>query len=122
MPDSGQDIVNILSKLRESLMAETEALRTFGRRAAIADRNYRLAFRKEVFRLHEEDGVAWTACSDLARGQEDDGDQQGCANLRLNRDIAVTEKEVAQERINCMKIEIRLLESEVNEALGRGRR
>lgn len=97
-----------------------------GRKRAIDEYKYRLAYRQEVFRLHLELGVAWTACGELARGAPDDDDGKsvvaGCATLRMNRDISQSQYETAIEKINAIKLEIRLLENEINQGMGYGSR
>jgi hypothetical protein len=48
-----------------------------------------------------------TIISDLCRGDPD------VAKLRLERDIALTVYESAQEAINCYKLQIRILDSQI---------
>lgn len=79
-----------------------------GRKLAEADMKYRIAYRKEVFRLHEVDGVAWTACSDLAKGDEE------VAKLRFERDVRKSDYESCYERILQLKTELRILENEIS--------
>lgn len=52
------------------------------REYAKAEKAYRLALRLEITRLHLEEGVAWTACGDMARGETK------VADLKLKRDVA----------------------------------
>jgi hypothetical protein len=73
-----------------------------------AEMYYRIAYRKEVFRLHEVDSVAWTACSDLAKGSEE------VAKLRFERDIRKSDYESCYEKILQLKTELRILENEIN--------
>jgi len=124
MSNSGQEIVNAFHESRNQLKQALVDLVSFGRKACNAEYAYRLRFRQEFFRLHYEDGVAWTACADLARGEPDmekDGKLvRGCASLRLSYYTAKTEHEASIEKINCIKTELRFLETEINEALGRG--
>jgi hypothetical protein len=68
---------------------------------------YRIAYRKEVFRLHVEDGVAWTACDSLAKGDA------SVAKLRMERDIRKSDYESCYEKILQLKIELRILENEI---------
>jgi hypothetical protein len=56
-----------------------------------------------------EDGVAWTACTDIAHGDED------VAKKRFKRDVHRSDYAVAEEKINAIKLEIRLLEKEIEE-------
>jgi len=113
---SGQDIVNVLQDTRKQLMEAVERWRQFGHRLALADRDYRIAYRAEVFLLKQQDGVAWTAAVEIARGEE-----STVADLRYARDVAQVEYDAEQERINALKIEIRMLEHETQEGLRYGR-
>ena len=111
MKASGQDIVNVLREQRKALMDAVNDMKSSGRFLATGERDYKIALRKEVLRLHVEDNVAWTACESLAKGHEK------VAELRFKRDVHKSDYESAQERINCIKIEIRILEGEINQGL-----
>lgn len=114
---SGQDLVNGLKEARRALFASIEKWRKYGHALAVADRKYRKAYRKEVFRLKEENGVAWTAATEIARGEESQ-----VADLRFERDVAQVYYSAELEQINALKIEIRILEHEAQEGLkGYGR-
>lgn len=114
---SGQDVVNALQDARKQLMESVERWRKFGHKLALAERDYRIAYRGEVFVLHTEDKVAWTAAVEIAKGEE-----ASVANLRYARDVARVEYTAEQERINVLKIEIRMLDGEAQEGLkGYGR-
>lgn len=107
MLDSGQDLVNALRKSRNDLIDAVNDMKSSGRFLATAERDYKIALRKEILRLHIDDGVAWTACENLARGDEN------VAQLRFKRDVHKSDYEVSLERINAIKLEIRLLEKEI---------
>lgn len=109
MYDSGQDLYNLLKQQRKLLSDTVKAMKDTGRKLADFERNYRIAYRKEVLRLHIQDDVAWTACADLAKGDET------VAELRFKRDIAKSDYEVCQEKIMQTKLEIRILETEITE-------
>lgn len=109
---SGQDLVNTLKDARGALFTAIANWRKYGHALAEADRKYRVAYRKEVFRLKEEDGVAWTAATEMARGEESQ-----VADLRFARDVAQVYYNAEQEQINALKIEIRILEHEAQEGL-----
>lgn len=69
--------------------AETE-LREQGRKLAEAERSYRMALAQERARQHADNGVAWTATDDAARGQKH------VADLRYARDVQKAVYEAAQ--------------------------
>ena len=107
--DSGQDLV-LASRQNRTLLVDTvNAMKTLGRLLATATRDYKIALRKEMLRLRIEDEVAWTACYDLALGEE------SVAQLRYKRDIYESDYEVCKEKINQLKLELRLLEMEMKQ-------
>lgn len=59
-----------------------DQIRDASRKLAEAERQYRLALAKEILRLKAQDGVAWTACEHIARGEK------RVADLRYARDVA----------------------------------
>ena len=109
---SGQDLVNGLQDARKQLFESVERWRKYGHKLALAERDYRISYRAEVFLLKQQDGVAWTAAVEIARGEE-----SSVADLRYARDVAKTEYDAEQEKINALKIEIRILERETQEGL-----
>lgn len=109
MYDSGQDLVTALRQERVLLVDTVNAMKTVGRQLAQATKNYKIALRQEILRLRMEDGVAWTACYDLALGEDN------VAQLRFIRDIRQSDYDVCVEKINALKLEIRLLEKEIEQ-------
>lgn len=109
MPDSGQDLINALREQRRLLIDTVQAMKVIGRQLAQATKEYKIALRKEILRLHVSDGVAWTACYDLALGEDT------VAELRFKRDIRQSDYDVCIEKINSVKLEIRLLEGEIRQ-------
>lgn len=106
--DTMQGLVNALNETRKQLNECLLYYKKSGRLLAEAERQYRIAFRQEVFRLHTLEGVAWTACSDLAKGDET------VARLRFERDVRKSDYECCYEKILQLKIELRILENEIN--------
>ena len=114
MPDSGQDLVNQLHEQRKALIDAVNDMKSSGRYLATAERNYKIALRKEILRLRVEDEVAWTACESLAKGDEN------VAQLRFKRDVHKSDYETALEKINAIKMEMRILEGEIKQDWGSG--
>ena len=106
--NSGQDLILAFQEERKKLVQATEQMKQSGRYLATAERDYRIALRKEILRLHCEDGVAWTSCDNIAKGSEE------VAQLRFRRDVHKSDYESWQEIINCTKLELRILEGEIN--------
>ena len=68
--------------------AETD-LRAAGQALAAAEQAYRVTLAQTITRLKAE-GVAWTVCQDIAKGQKD------VAGLRFKRDVASAVYEAAK--------------------------
>lgn len=68
-------------KASEAQAATENALLEATRKRAAAEQAYRVALAKRIISAHVE-GVAWTACQDIARGNEE------VAGLRYERDVA----------------------------------
>jgi len=68
------------------------AIRDASRSLAEAERQYRLKLTTRILHLHAQDGVAWTACGEMARGDKD------VADLRYERDVARGMLEAAQQQ------------------------
>ena len=103
-----QDLQQAMSDARKQLNECLIFYKNNGRKLAEAEMKYRIALRKEVFRLHEEEGVAWTACSELARGNDE------VAKLRFERDVRKSDYEVCYEKIMQLRTEIRIIENEIS--------
>lgn len=80
---------NTAHKFQSAQIAGEEALRDASEKLATAERLYRKALAVAIVELHA-DGVAWTVCQDLARGD------QKVADLRYARDVAKGVFEAAQ--------------------------
>ena len=123
---SMQDTYVQLQDEREMLRKLIKSLQQLNRKLADAEQQYREALTKYCLRLKvngyegEIDGeymqtepVAWTVTQDLARGIPE------VAELRMKRDTVQGEVEAVQQKIYQTKIEIRLLEAEM-EAIRKG--
>src|SRR4051812_20117741 len=82
------------ARMASSLQAGAEtAMRDAFTNLANAERAYRVALAKERLRLHADDGVAWTATDDIAKGNEN------VAQLRYERDVAKGVAEAASSAL-----------------------
>lgn len=68
--------------------AAEEFVRESAKQAAKAEEAYRVALSEAIVRLHA-DGMAWSVCGDVARGDK------RVARLRMERDIALGVREAA---------------------------
>ena len=83
-----------------------------GKAYAKAEHDYRVALRKAVLAARSE-GTPVTIISDVCRGDPD------IARLRLEKDIALTVYESATEAIQGYKLQIRILDAQLEREWGR---
>lgn len=86
-------------------------LKPRGQKKAQAEHDYRLALSKRLTILRAE-GQPVTHLKDIAAGEPE------IAKLRMERDIAESLYESAQESINVQKLKIRILESQLSREWG----
>lgn len=117
-----QDTYNSLKAERTMLKKLIKSLQVNNRKLADAEQKYRLAYTTECVRIKlngveiEEgitDPVAWTMTASIARGLP------LVANLRYERDLIKGEIEAIMQKIYQTKIEIDLLQKEM-EAISKG--
>jgi hypothetical protein len=107
--NSGQELVLALQEQRKLLIDTVTAMKVTGRQLAEATKKYKIALRKEILKLHVSDGVAWTACYELALGEDT------VAELRFIRDLRQSDYDVCIEKINQIKMEMRILDKEIEQ-------
>lgn len=105
------DLVEDIQKLREKLNTSIIKLRDYGKELAEAERDYKVALRQEALKL-KADGMAVTLINQIVYGVPE------IAKKRCDRDIAQTMYTVAQENINSIKLQMRILEGQVNREWG----
>ena len=112
-----QDTYNSLTAERKMLRKLIKSLQRNNRKLADAEQKYRMAYTSECIKI-KLDGVegkegkktspvAWTMTSEIARGLPQ------VANLRYERDLVKGEIEAIMQKIYQTKIEINLLQSEM---------
>jgi hypothetical protein len=67
-------------------------MRNAGRKLAGAEEKFRRALSVRIWELHTKEGVAWTSCENLAKGEEP------VVTLRRERDDAQVEVEVLRQQ------------------------
>ena len=88
-PYSFDEARQAITQASQNMKASEDFTRKAYEEHAAAERAYRVALAKKIIELHAE-GVAWSSCSDLARGDRD------VADLRYRRDVAAGVREAAQ--------------------------
>ena len=95
----------MLDKTNQMTGVITE-LKKRGRKMAETEADYRSALAQKILQLRAE-SFPVTIMNDVCRGDRE------VAKLRLVRDIAKTEYEVASEMLQVLKLQIRVLQAEV---------
>lgn len=100
------ELINqILDKSNQMTGVITE-LKKRGRKMAETEADYRSALAQKILQLRAENFPV-TIMNDVCRGDRE------VAKLRLVRDIARTEYDVANEMLQVLKLQIRVLQAEV---------
>ena len=100
---------DLMVELQEKVALLDKAVTSFGKRgraAAQSDVDYRIGFAKKILELRAE-GVAATLIRDLALGSDE------VAPLLLDRQIKESERDSAKEAINAYKLQIKVLEDQI---------
>jgi hypothetical protein len=101
-----QDLIN---ELQTRIKTLDVALKAFGKRGierAEAEKAYRTALAKKIL-IERDNKVPVTIISDVCRGSAE------IADLKLKRDIADTMYDSAKEAINVYKLNIKVIEGQI---------
>ena len=101
------DLWQELEHKRRQLAEAVKALATYGRRYAESEKEYKIALRQHALKL-KADGMAVGLLSLTVYGIPE------VAELRCKRDIEEAMYKAAQELINQIKLEMRILESQMD--------
>jgi len=100
------DLANELTRKTEELNISIKKLRETGTTYAEAERDYKILLRQEILKLRDEGqaiGVITLTCYGIP----------SVAEARFKRDIAETVYKANQEAINSIKLQIRIIESQL---------
>lgn len=106
------DLVEQLFKLQNQLNASIKRLAETGRAFAEAERDYKITLRTEALKLRAEKGLPVTLIAQIIYGVPE------VADLRFKRDIAETIYNTNQEHINSTKLQMRILEGQIQREWG----
>lgn len=98
------DIQDLTARLNQAI----KLLAKYGREFAEAEREYKISLRQEALKLRAEKNMPVTLIQQVVYGIPE------VANKRFNRDVAEAMYQTAQENINSIKLQIRLLEGQLN--------
>lgn len=108
---SGQDLYLILGNLTDELRTQVSRLEENGKSYANAYTNYRIAVAKKLLELRAS-GYPVTICSDLARGD------MIVAKAKLEELTTETIYKANLERINAIKLEIKVIQNQIDKEFG----
>lgn len=101
------DLINQLNDITLRMSQSIKKLAQYGKERAESEYNYRIKVRQEAFKMKTE-GETATMINLAVRGEKE------VAKAMLERDIAEAMYETAQENINVLKLQARLLESQID--------
>ena len=107
------DLLNELQQMIKELNASVKSLRTSGTKFAEAERDYKILLRQECLKLRDE-GMAIGMIDKTAYGIP------SVAEKRFNRDVAETYYKANLEEVNSIKLQIRLIENQIQIEYGTG--
>lgn len=105
------DLLNELQQKLKELDISVKQLRKSGSSYAKAERDYKIKLREECLKLRDE-GMAIGMIDKTAYGIP------SVAELRFQRDCAEAVYKANQESINSIKLQIRILESQIDREWG----
>jgi hypothetical protein len=100
------ELINQMLDKTSQMTTVISELKKRGRKMAETEADYRSALAQKILILRAE-GFPATIMSDVCRGDKD------ISRLRLVRDIAKTEYDVANEMLQVLKLQIRVLQAEI---------
>lgn len=101
------DLVQEIMMLQGKLTTSIRALANNGKALAQAEMEYKICLRQHALKLRD-DGTPVTLINQVIYGEQE------VAEKRFKRDIAETMRDVAQENINAIKLQLRLLNDQLN--------
>lgn len=106
------DLYNEIQNKINELNISLKKLRETGTAYAEAERDYKITLRQEALKLRSEKGMAITLIQQVVYGVPE------VADKRFKRDVAEAIYRANQEAINTIKLQIRVLESQLSREYG----
>lgn len=100
------DLLNELNLLCQKLSQSIKLMSQYGKELAEAEKNYKIALRQEALKLRSGD-MAVTLIQQVVYGVPE------VADKRFKRDVAEAMYKTAQENINVLKLQTRVLETQL---------
>jgi hypothetical protein len=106
------DLFTELEKKINELNTSLKKLRETGTEFAEAERDYKITLRQEALKLRNDDKLAVTLIQQIVYGVPE------VANKRFQRDVKEAIYKANQEAINVLKLQIRILENQLQREYG----
>lgn len=106
------DLVNELQSLIRRLNIEIDLLKKYGTELAEAEKNYKILLRQEALKLRTQKDMAVTLIQQVVYGIPE------VADKRFKRDVAECMYQTAQENINSIKLQMRIIENQISREYG----
>ena len=106
------NLVNEIFQKQKELSVSIELLRKNGIKLAETERDYKICLRQEALKLRAEKGMPVTLIQQVVYGVPE------VAKKRFDRDVAEAMYTSAQEKINTLKLQIRILEAQIQREWG----
>jgi hypothetical protein len=106
------DLYNELQQKIKELNISIKKLRETGTEYAEAERDYKITLRNEALKLRAEKGMAITLIQQVVYGVPE------VADKRFQRDVKEAVYRANQEAIASTKLQIRLIENQINRDFG----
>ena len=102
-------MIDLMNELSSKVALLDTAIRELGKRGqayAEAEKNYKIALAQQILKERDK-GIPVTIISDLCRGNPQ------IEKLSFERDVAEVTYKAAQEAINSYKLQIRILDAQI---------
>ncbi len=106
------DLYNDLMRLTDRLNNSVQKLKEYGNELAIHERDYKVTLREEALKLRQEKNMPVTLINQIIYGIPE------VADKRFKRDVSETMYNVALENINSIKLQMRILENQLQREYG----
>lgn len=106
------DLFNELNQKIKELNISIQSLRKTGTEFAEAEKDYKIKLREEALKLRAEKGMAVTLIQQVVYGVPE------VAQKRYMRDVKEAVYQANQEAINSIKLQIRVIENQLNREYG----
>lgn len=106
--DLFNEIQNLILKLNQSI----KLLAKYGKELAEAERDYKITLRQEALKLRNDENMPVTLINQIIYGIPN------VAEKRFKRDVAEAMYQTAQENINVSKLQLRVLENQLQREWG----